>query len=1333
MIRPLFLVALALLAVACATAEVAGPGTPGQASALAPRNSESAEASPVKDFEFHVRVELLGNGQYRRTVTERFTLLTASPSPYYARLETEFDPDEDDRPVLTATVTLPDGAIKPLDPATVAETPAEGPSGDNFTSRRRLVAPLPSLVTGAKIERQTVTTRSRPRLTVGRTFSLPLALHIPLKEVSLVLEHPVDQQIVSRVLEAELAPIREEKDGRVISTWSRSNVAAFQFDDALPPEERRLPTVMVSSAAHWAEVAGAYYAAVASRLTSKGLDQVVRELEPASSAPRDVAAAALEWMHHRLRYTGLDFDNSGVIPQTPEETLQRGYGDCKDLSAFLVALLDAAKVPAQLVLVHTADWHDAADEIAGLNRFDHAIVRVAGATPLWIDPTLRGLPAGTLHAMSMARMALVVDPSTTGLIRTPVSGATDNRLLVRTEITLPSYGFASVKTVRTFTGAPFAWSRYRAQNLSAEQLNQEVAKSTLSTHDSKSFTYRHGDPFSGLAPFEDVLEVQGSKQSVTADTDALAFLGFDALLAYLPSTLRDEDGRASRTGPVFVGAPHTIELVTRVKHTPLFELIGGPLDREDEVGSVRWSYSVKPLPDGAEARMAITFAERVIPADQVEAVRASLSTFLTSENRLEFANRPMRLMEDGKLKDAVRELRNMAQDAPQDALIRSQLARAAMLAGLTREALKLAREARDLGPMQAPVARTVGWILSVNPDGIEFGKGAARAEALEALRTARRLEPEALAARRIEIELLARNADGVVGGKGADIDEALKLLALPVPEDDDLGMSDFHALLLWESGRDRELLASKALSDSEAVQTLRLAARARSEGAPAALTWLARHVRGGMKDQLLAGAAFFLYRSRAHAESHQLAREVRDPSTAQLALLTAKTVRRDSVPHNPRDPASVVIEGLAHAMQLPTRVDAKTLNVQEAWMESVRATLRPLFSALPGAEEAVLDASFSNMTAEVESLPGVGVLAKLATPFGDNERHLLERQGLGYRFHALAKREAQELAAWKALSEGRMEAVSSWIKLWFSTLEPRSGNRIVEAIRERSTGDRQARTLALAIVAIPPGNQPAHLEQAIQSLAQARGALDPKHVLADVVAKTYVTALNRAGRHDEALALNEKVRAEGAYDRDEDALLARASILRSAKRLEVLEREGRALIERPETQKAGFAMLLFAAGQRKDAAAYRALHVQMAEANLERLQSLNNAAWSALFLDRIGDEDVQRAEMALGPKGDQQSALDTLAVLLAQRGDVDRAVATLQRLRGDSIEPETAPSVRYARGLIAEELGFTREAKAIYADIPSRPDDDFNDLAPLAKKRLAGLAVPAAAPALPSR
>jgi transglutaminase-like putative cysteine protease len=1151
---------------------------------------------------------------------------------------------------------------------------------------------------------------------------------LPADELTFVLDHPADQPVLARVLEADITPIREERDGRVRTTWTRTGVPGVQLDETLPPEERRYPSVLVSTAAGWPQVVQGYLAAVRPMLTSKSLGPVARELKPASAAARDVAAAALDWMHHRLRYTGLDFANSGVIPHRPEETLQRGYGDCKDLAAFLVALLEASGVPARMVLVHTADWHDDADELAGLNRFDHAIVMIPGSTPLWVDPTLRGLPPGTLSDLSMARMALVIDPATSGLTRTPVVPAAGNHAKVQTEITLPSYGSGAVKTVRTSTGTALAWPRFRAQMRSAEQLNKQVAEEVTTTHDTKAFTYRHSDPLS-VTPFEEVLEITGSKKAEASDLDAVAALGFDAILEAIPDAVEGVPGDGAESeqlsGPIFVGAPRTVELVTRVRVSPLFELRGGPVSREGEVGQVRWTYRVEPQPDGAEARMQVTFGARVIPADEVQRVRQSMENLLQSDNRLEFANRPMRLMEDGKLLEAVRELRAMEVKTPRDPLLRALLARAAERAGLIAEAQSLAREARDLGPMQPPVARTVGWILSLNQDGVPYGKGMAREEALAALGTAYRLDPDGLQARKIEIELMARNAEGVLAGPGSDVSAALEALGTRGAKTSDEVMGAFHALLLWESGRDAELLEAKGLPATEQTRILQLAARARLHGGDAALTWLDAQAQG-QKEGLIAGASFMLFKARNHPVAYRLAREVRDPRFAGLTSLMAKAVLRDARPFDPADPLDLVLEGYAHAVDLPTRVDRKALGLQDGWLKAVRQNLAGPFRSIPGAEQAVLDSLRGSMATELVELPGVGVLLTLTSHLG-TDQHLLQRHGAGYRFHPHDDPAARQASAWEALTRGELPVVRSWLRYDLARIERASPGAVPGELRRLAQGNAAELALALSLIEVPEKG-PA-LKAALQALETAWKARDAKSATGRQLGRAYVVALIQAKRHDEALAANATALAEGFYDQAREGQVMRGLILQDAERADLLEQEGKALLESSETREAGFAMLRFAARLRLDAAAYRDVNLQMAAADIERLGSLNNAAWSALFLGKVEEADLRRAEQALGPKGDRKSSLDTLAVLLAEHGEVDRAVVALAQLRGADTAPESAPSVLYARGRIAETLGFVRAAKAIYARIPSRKEQAFNDLEPLARKRLKALATPAGVPA----
>ena len=529
---------LRFLRVAVASALLSACATPSQnfplpAVSTDARRAEGAVPSPdtsappdvaasVGSYRVRTTLVIEDDGRSSTTFEEEYLLLSASPLRRFSLVEVEFDPAQSDRPSLRAEVTLPDGTIKKLDPSTVAEVPADGDGWRNLNDRRKLVAPLPALVAGSVVRRSWTRVTSRPVAPFAASWTLPLASFVPSERITAVVDHPRGLAPTMRVFAADVEPVREMSGDRVRVVYERIRPPVERFVGSLPPDAVRFAGLYVSTATSWQAVASGYAALVAPAIAPGPVRDLAAELRPASRAPRDVAAAALDWMHHNLRYTGLDLANGGIVPHLARETRERGYGDCKDLAAYLVALLRARDIDAKMVLVTSATWSEGPEDVPGLQDFDHAIVMVPGADPIWIDPTLRGMPAGVLADLTTSRRALVVDASTTAPIRTPEGDAARNRAMVHTEIELPLTGKGKVRTVRTQSGTALAATRQRAIWRTADEVRQEVADEVRESHASEDFEYRHSDPLSALVPFEEVLVVANSGAAVASDADAFA-------------------------------------------------------------------------------------------------------------------------------------------------------------------------------------------------------------------------------------------------------------------------------------------------------------------------------------------------------------------------------------------------------------------------------------------------------------------------------------------------------------------------------------------------------------------------------------------------------------------------------------------------------------------------------------------------------------------------------------------------------------------------------------------------------------------------------------------
>jgi len=113
-------------------------------------------------------------------------------------------------------------------------------------------------------------------------------------------------------------------------------------------------------------------------------------LERVRTAPTPQArlSEALAFTQREIRYFSLSFGESSHRPASPDTVLQRRFGDCKDKSYLLIALLDAVGIEAHPVLLNTSR-RGRHELLLPSPSFDHAIVEAKiDGKEYFVDPTL---------------------------------------------------------------------------------------------------------------------------------------------------------------------------------------------------------------------------------------------------------------------------------------------------------------------------------------------------------------------------------------------------------------------------------------------------------------------------------------------------------------------------------------------------------------------------------------------------------------------------------------------------------------------------------------------------------------------------------------------------------------------------------------------------------------------------------------------------------------------------------------------------------------------------------------------------------------------------------
>lgn len=133
-------------------------------------------------------------------------------------------------------------------------------------------------------------------------------------------------------------------------------------------------------------------------------DSVIKDL----NTPREKAAALYEWVNQSIRYIAIEEGLGGFHPRPPNTVCDRRYGDCKDMSILLVAMMRYAGLEAYPVWVGTRRIPYRYERVPSALADNHMIagLRLQGKWH-FLDPTNKGLPFPYPSSFTQGKEALI--------------------------------------------------------------------------------------------------------------------------------------------------------------------------------------------------------------------------------------------------------------------------------------------------------------------------------------------------------------------------------------------------------------------------------------------------------------------------------------------------------------------------------------------------------------------------------------------------------------------------------------------------------------------------------------------------------------------------------------------------------------------------------------------------------------------------------------------------------------------------------------------------------------------------------------------------------------
>jgi tetratricopeptide (TPR) repeat protein len=401
-------------------------------------SASGPNSKPVTDpsqqpaiYEFrHASMRYENDGSGVRELIGRLRVQTAAGLASAGQLVFNYTAVDEDVEVRSVRVFKTDGSVIVAGPEAVQDLSApvtrEAPM---YTDAREKHVTVPGVSVGDAVEYDVVW-KAKPFVAGEFWQTWIFASRMISLDEQLDLNVPSNRAIKIKSSDGIVQSAKVEGDRRLYH-WSTSNLRVpppldffhnFTFD--VPrllegPRPAPPPRVTFSTFQSWADVA-AWYAKLESdrRVPTAEIRAQADAIVKDQQTDEGKAQALYYWVSQNIRYVSLSFGVGRYQPHFAAQVLANRYGDCKDKTTLLEAMLAAEGVQAQAVLVNGRE--EINPDVPNPFEFDHAITFLkVGSKETWLDTTLGVGPYGYLLPQLRGKQALVVRPNSTGLQQAP--------------------------------------------------------------------------------------------------------------------------------------------------------------------------------------------------------------------------------------------------------------------------------------------------------------------------------------------------------------------------------------------------------------------------------------------------------------------------------------------------------------------------------------------------------------------------------------------------------------------------------------------------------------------------------------------------------------------------------------------------------------------------------------------------------------------------------------------------------------------------------------------------------------------------------------------------
>ncbi len=257
-----------------------------------------------------------------------------------------------------------------------------------YNGRYTALVVLEDVRVGDVVEYEFTVTGVNPVFKDRFVDSFQMGGRVPIHDLRYRILWPKHRNLHFKNHGLQIEPVVTTRDSVREYRWARQQSPAIPYDEEVPSWHDSIPWLQLSEYSSWKEVA--VWAANLFDVNSSDtapLNRLVSNLKKNKSRETRLLKT-ISFVQQEIRYMGFEMGRHSHQPHAPALVLKRRFGDCKDKSKLLVAMLTEMGHEAFPALVATRSRRSIDRYLPSPILFDHVIVALKDDNELkWIDPT----------------------------------------------------------------------------------------------------------------------------------------------------------------------------------------------------------------------------------------------------------------------------------------------------------------------------------------------------------------------------------------------------------------------------------------------------------------------------------------------------------------------------------------------------------------------------------------------------------------------------------------------------------------------------------------------------------------------------------------------------------------------------------------------------------------------------------------------------------------------------------------------------------------------------------------------------------------------------------